>query len=87
MPCAVDYCSGSDEGQIMDYYHTVSIIGGSIKDEEFLDQLSDCQLIKEDCFIEALLSAFETMSFKIAPVIFFMSFVRHTCEKQPENCA
>ena len=54
----------------MDNYRNVSILGSFIKDKEFLGQLSHCQLIKEDCFIEAVLSAFETMSFKIAPIIF-----------------
>ena len=88
MPGTVDYCSGSGEGQIMDYYHNVLILGGSIKDKEFLDQLSDCQLIKEDCFIEAVFKRIRNCEFQNCP--YYLLHIRPSvsaCDKQLESCA
>jgi len=48
----------------MDYYHNVSILEGSSKDEEFLDQLSDCQFIKDDSFIEAVFKGIRNYEFQ-----------------------
>jgi hypothetical protein len=84
MLCTVYYCSGSDEGQIMDYYHSVSILEGSIKDEEFLDQLRDCQLIKEDCFIEAVFKRIRNNEFKNCPLLSSSHPSVTACDKQPE---
>jgi hypothetical protein len=73
----------------MDYYHKVSILGVFIKDEEFLDQLSDFQLIKEVCFMEAVFRRIRNYEFYISPIIFFVSvrLSANACDKQLEGCA
>lgn len=84
----MDYCSGSGEGLTMDYYHNVSILGGSIKDEELLDQQSDCRLIKEDCFIEAVFKRIPNYEFQNYP--YYLLHIRPSvsaCDKQLESCA
>ena len=92
MPGTVHYCSGSGEGQIMDFYHNVSILGGSIKDKGFLDQLSDCQLIKEDYFIKAVFKRIRNYGFQNFP--YYLLHIRPSvrpsvtaCDKQPDSCA
>jgi len=53
----------------MDYYHNLSILGGSINKDEFFDQLSDCQLIKEDCFIEEVFKRIRNYEFQNCPLL------------------
>jgi hypothetical protein len=53
----------------MDYYRNVSILVGSIKDEEFLDRLSNCQLIKEDCFMETVSKRIRNYEFQNCPLL------------------
>lgn len=88
MSGTVDCCSGSGEGQIMDCYHNISILGGSIKDKEFLDQLSDCQLFNEDCFIEAVFKCIRNYEFQNCP--YYLLHIRPSvsaCDKQLQSCA